>query len=162
MNTQFDTETLKAIIQEGRRQGFPDTFIADKLNIAAEEVAAFIEGESSVPTNSRSLGSPMTGIAKGFNEWELFHLQEDDKRKLLIVMARIAEASYRRGAQQGWWMRDSGQKLKIPLDKLRFGTEPLDSARMPLCGTRMASIERLQIQHGFTLMMLGLDLYPEQ
>lgn len=46
MNTQFDTETLKAIIQEGRRQGFTDTFIADKLNIAVEEMAEHLEGKS--------------------------------------------------------------------------------------------------------------------
>ena len=150
---QFDTETLKAIIQEARKQGYQDDLIAAKLNLDLDDPVFFALNET-----ERSLGLELSGIGEGFREWEFSHLQEDDKRKLLIVMARMAEAFYRRGAQQGWWMCDSGQKLKMPLDKLRFGTEPLDSARMPLCGTRMTSMERLRIQHGTILQALGFDI----
>lgn len=154
----YDTETLQAIIHEGRKQGFDNAFIADKLGICTEEVAAYAEGESTEPTNSRSLGYKLdNGIGEGFHEWELFHLQENDKRKILIIIARTAEATYRRGIQHGNWAASTNQKFKIHPDNLRFGTEPLDSARMPLCGTRMSSLKRLSIQHGSALAALGFD-----
>lgn len=252
----YDTETLTAIIREGRKQGFDNAFIADKLGIAAEDVAKHIEGKSKKPTQpeaaqairdvhatlkangfaipkeiiagevcwagdtwvllfadmagfavgkngddlvfsgrldgisslktiesraayagyfvrgqvdgdhhlmmgilsqSRSLGCELSGIGEGFREWQFYSLPETIKREILILLARIAEASYRRGIQQGNWAASTNQKYKIHPDKLRFGTESLDSARMPLCGTRMASLKRLSIQHGSALADLGFD-----
>lgn len=161
--TTYDTETLKAIIQEGRRLGYDDTFIACKLNIAVEKITFHLESETTAPASSRLLGYQINnGIGEGFRECELFHLPENDKRRLLIVIARVAEASYRRGLQQGCWAASTGQKFAVHPDKLRFGSHPLDSARMSLCGTKMTSLERLSIQHGFALTALGLDLYTEQ
>lgn len=148
----YDLQTLTAIIQEARKQGHQDDFIAAQLGISLDDDAFFTFNK-----NERRLGLELSGIAEGFHEWELAHLHEDDKRKILIIAARIAEATYRRGLQQGFWAASTKQKLKIHPDKLRFGNEPLDSARMPLCGTKMSSIERLRIQHGSALAALGLD-----
>lgn len=153
----YDPQTLTAIIHEARKEGYQDDFIAAQLGITLDDDAFFAFNE-----NERSLGLELSGIAEGFREWQFYSLPETLKREIIILLARVHESGYRRGAQQGWWMCDSGQKLKIPLDKLRFGTEPLDSARMPLCGTRMTSLGRLQIQHGFILQTLGLNIETEQ
>ncbi|MDH3663100.1 MAG: hypothetical protein OEU92_24270 [Alphaproteobacteria bacterium] len=40
-------------------------------------------------------------IAAGFAAQEFAHLAPSDRRKLAILMARIAEQAYRRGAYQG-------------------------------------------------------------
>lgn len=132
--------------------------VVQNIRQSKAEILAALQSEFSEPASSRSLGLPMSGIGEGFHEWELFHMPEDDKRKVLIIIARIAEVSYRRGLQQGCWAASTKQKFKIHPDKLRWGTEPLDSARMPLCGTRMTSLERMQIQHGFILQALGFDV----
>lgn len=97
------------------------------------------------------------GIAKGFREGDFAHLDKRTKRCLLILFARIQESSFRRGLQQGHLFASKGYQFKIHPDKLRWGNEPLDSARMPLCGTRMTSLERLEIQHGI-LQVLGFDV----
>lgn len=97
-----------------------------------------------------------SGIAKGLHEGEFADLTPACREKLLTLMARLCESSYRRGLQQGWWARDTNQNFRIKPDDLRWGREPLDSARMPLCGTKMSSLERLQCQHGFGLQVLGL------
>lgn len=131
--------------------------LVQNIRQSKAEILAALQSESTEPTNIRSLGSPMSGIGEGFSEWEFFHLPEDDKRKLLIIMARVAESHYRRGLQQGWWARDTNQKFRITPDKLRWGNHPLDSAKMPLCGTKMSSLERLRIQHGSILAALGFD-----
>lgn len=133
--------------------------LVQNIRQSKAEILAALQSESTAPASSRSLGCQLdSGIGEGFNEWELFHMPEDDKRKVLIIIARIAEVSYRRGLQQGCWAASTKQKFKIHPDKLRWGTEPLDSARMPLCGTRMTSLERMQIQHGFILQALGFDV----
>lgn len=147
----YDPAMEIEIVREARRQGFSDDTIAARLGLCKDDPIFTIDLEG------QSLGLELGGIGEGFREWELSHLQEDDKRKLLILMARIEESTYRRGLQQGWWARDTNQKFKIHPNKLRSGRESLDSARMPLCGTKMTSLERLRIQHGGILMALGLD-----
>lgn len=152
MNETYDAATMQAIIEEARKQGYQDDFIAGQLNITLDDDVFFAFNE-----NVRSLGLELSGIAEGFREWQFYNLPETLKREILILLARLHESGYRRGAYQGWTFCDAGQKLKIPLDKLRFGNESLDSARMPLCGNKMSSRERLSIQHGFALAMLGFD-----
>lgn len=152
MNQYYGLDQQIKIILEARRQGFPDNLIADKLGIERNDpVFSILRPEGEMP-----LGLKMSGIAEDWREWQFFGWPQEIKEAVIILMSRSNEDGYRRGAQQGWWMRDSGQKLKIPLDKLRWGSEPLDSARMPICGTRMTSRERLAIQHGYALRLLGL------
>lgn len=156
MNTQFDTKTLCAIIAEGRRQNFPDEFIAEKLNISADEVAAYLEGEFTAPTSSRSLDSPMTGIGKGWHEWQFFGWPKYIKTAVIILLSRIQEAAFRRGLQQGYLFATKGMKLKIHPDKMRSDTYSFDNAVMCCDGTRFTSKQRLNCEHGHTLLMLGL------
>ena len=96
------------------------------------------------------------GIAEGLREGEFAHLDEHTARSINTLISRIAESTYRRGRQQGDYSATQGTKLKIHPDKLRFGGESLDSARMAETGTRMSSLERLEIEHGYVLRMLGL------
>jgi|GEM_PF-2333542 len=157
MNAEtYDLQTQIEIVREARRHGFDDATIADRLGLKADDPIFTIDLEG------RPLGMALSGIAEGFREWEFFGLDDDVTRNLLIIMTRLCESSYRRGLQQGWWARDTNQKFRIKPDDLRFGGEPLDSARMPLCGTKMSSLERLQCEHGTTLQVLGFSIYTAQ
>jgi len=44
-------------------------------------------------------------VTYGLRDAEFRHLSERDRKKLVRLMARIAEQSYRRGAQQGAYVR---------------------------------------------------------
>lgn len=156
MNAEtYDLQTQIEIIREARRQGFDDGTIAERLGLKVDDPILTIDLEA------HPLGMELSGIGEGFREWEFFGLDDDVIRKILIIMARLCESSYRRGLHQGWCARDTNQKFRIKPDELRWGSEPLDSARMPLCGTEMSSLKRLQCQHGFDLQALGFCIDEE-
>lgn len=155
MTNNYDTETMKAIIQEAKRHGFDDRTIAAHLGLDEDDL---------ILTNGldgRPLGIALDGIGEGFSEWEFFNIPEQLKRPFLILAARIAEATYRRGLQQGFWAASTGQKFRIHPDKLRWHGYSLDEARMFLCGSKMTSIQRLSIQHGGTLQALGFGIVDD-
>ena len=55
---------------------------------------------------------------------EFDHLSKQDRKKLRRLIARIAERSYRRGAQQGAYLAAIGDPDMVPIDKLhdwRYG-----------------------------------------
>jgi hypothetical protein len=156
MNTEhYNLETQIEIIREARRQGFDDATIAARLGLDEDDPALTIDLEG------RPLGVALDGIGEGFREWEFFDLPEELKRPFLILAARIAEATYRRGLQQGFWAASNGQKFRIHPDKLRWDGYSLDDARMFLCGSKMTSIERLSIQHGGILQALGFGVVDD-
>jgi len=103
-----------------------------------------------------------SGIAKGLHENQFADLDPACRKRLLVLMARIAESTYRRGLQHGYLFAEKGQQMKIYPDRLRWGGFSLDSARMPICGTRMSSRERLDIQHGDILLTLGFAEVAER
>lgn len=49
---------------------------------------------------------------------EFDHLSKQDRKKLRRLIARIAERSYRRGAQQGAYLTSIGCPTMRPIDKL--------------------------------------------
>ncbi len=85
-------------------------------------------------------------IASGFDGGEFEHLSKNDRRKLLMLIARIAEQAYRRGAQHGTTLAMEAPHL-LPRDfySWRYVNDldrspPLDSPRFE------ASVERLFAQ----------------
>ncbi|MBM3566605.1 MAG: hypothetical protein FJX42_10905 [Alphaproteobacteria bacterium] len=162
-----DPETLQAIVAEGRRLGYTDEAIAEKLGINL----AAIRGEQAEPLLPEESDDPggqpfiledekaHSGIAKGLPRWLFIHLPYRLIKAILILIARGFEASYRRGFQQGYLAGSENKKLAIDPYKLRFGGFSLDRSPMPHCGRRlMSSLERLDCEHGGALAHVGLVL----
>ncbi len=84
---------------------------------------------------------------------DLSYLKESDKKKLLKVMARISEASYRRGVQQGHEAIDAVRVIAgKDLHKFRYGVS-LDKTFMGF-----SPIDTLAAEYGLSLNKIGL--YP--
>lgn len=148
MTEPYDTKTMRAIIEEARRQGYDDSTIAVHLGLPNDYYIF----------KSPPLGCELSGIGEGLRARELDHLHEDDKQKILIITSRIGESDFRRGLYQGFWAASTGQKYRIHPEKLRWGGYSLDDARMFLCGTKMTSLERLKCEHDGILRALGFDM----
>ncbi len=82
---------------------------------------------------------------------DLSDIKSDDQKKLVKIIARISEASYRRGIQQGHDTIEAvhciaGKDLHkfrygVSLDKIFFGMTPVD---------------RLYVEYGNSLVDIGL------
>ena len=86
------------------------------------------------------------------------HLHDDDKKKLVILMARIMERAYRRGVQQTLHMLDKDQIDQWIIDsthKFRYGKR-LD-ASIGLDGFTTSSIDRLMMEEN--LETVGFDFF---
>lgn len=84
MNTQFDTETLKAIIQEAKRQGYDDKLIALNLGIARNDPAFGYVADDQLRASISELqrrGIHWEGIAErlGLPLEEVLRLHGDDE-----------------------------------------------------------------------------------
>lgn len=98
------------------------------------------------------------GVGRNFYEGEFAHLDERTKRHLVTLMARISESSFRRGLQHGEYFTRKNVKLWIDPTRLRFDRS-LDLSPMPCTkGPKMTAIDRLQCEHGSTLLALGFVL----
>ncbi|PKO84923.1 MAG: hypothetical protein CVU17_01740 [Betaproteobacteria bacterium HGW-Betaproteobacteria-11] len=91
-----------------------------------------------------------TGIAKGLREGVFRDLHPDHRRHLLTLMARIGEASYRRGFQQADEANHAGRELH----SWRFSTS-LDRAPSPQQRWETTSLQRLKMEHGGPLFDVG-------
>lgn len=114
-------------------------------------------------------------ILPGFKEGEFHHLSDVDKRGLLVLLARIQESAYRRGVQHGL---TSASRYPEQLDArnedalyYRFELSP-DIAppyhwggagrvvgrmsKRRIKNTRLTSMFRLDMEHGYSLAELGL------
>ncbi len=98
------------------------------------------------------------GIGKGFREGELSHLDEFTVRKLITLMSRISESSFRRGFQHGQYFERKGIRLWIAPEKLRFNVSldksPMACSRFP----KFSAKDRLRFEYGGTLQALGFVL----
>ncbi len=82
-------------------------------------------------------------IASGFAEQAFRHLDPSDRRKLVLLMARIAEQAYRRGAYQGAKLvGDESDLLPHDLYSWRH-SQSLDQSPWLDDATVESSIERL-------------------
>jgi len=159
---------LQALVAEGRRRGYTDEAIAEKLGI---DITA-IQPEPLLPEEGDNAGGQPfiledekahSGIAKGLPRWLFSHLPYRLIKAILILMARISEASYRRGFQQGYLAGSENKKLAIAPYKLRFGGFSLNRSPMPHCGRRfMSSLERLECEHWGALAHVGLILKEDE
>jgi hypothetical protein len=98
-----------------------------------------------------------TSVAYGLKEDAFAHLSERDRKRLVRLMARISEKSYRRGVQHGALLTGGISKDKIA--KWRFDAS-LDSS--PWVGSPMIqkSTERLFMEAG-VLRELGFRSLEE-
>lgn len=97
-------------------------------------------------------------ISSGINPELLSNLSEKKKKAICTLLARVQEAAFRRGFQQG---QECGSIAKISGHDLRYGRKArkLDTALEPVQGFRtIESMERLYIQHGLELEEIGLDV----
>ena len=95
-------------------------------------------------------------IAAGFNVQEFAHLTPSDRRKLITLMARIAEQAYRRGAYQGVKLAgDETDLLPRDLYDWRYGRS-LDQSPWLDDATIESSTERLYAECG-DLETLGFE-----
>ena len=98
-------------------------------------------------------------IARGFKPNEFSNLETDVKSKLIKLMARISEKSYRRGLQHG----NLGIAIVDP-SELRFNISPEYSPLTDIVdkdgnwvNNKESSIDRLKMEYG-VLRDIGLDV----
>lgn len=98
------------------------------------------------------------GVGRGLCEGEFASLNERTLRRLVTLMSRISESSFRRGLQHGQHFERKGIRLWITPEKLRFDIS-LDKSPMP-CSRfpKFSATDRLQFEHGGTLQALGFVL----
>ncbi len=95
-----------------------------------------------------------TGIGVGLHENQFADLDPALREKLLTVIARISESSFRRGLQHGACIAEKGARLRtdfryrVPLDK----SPPADGRKGGWCPT---ALERLKYEHCDALLALG-------
>ena len=103
-----------------------------------------------------------SGIARGLRENEFANLDPAVRHKLMRFIARIAEASFRRGLQHGDYFARQGRALLISPAMLRRDDRyPYDQAPWidskpigrQVMGT--SSLARLGMEHGGALFSLG-------
>lgn len=91
-----------------------------------------------------------TSIAHGLVMGEFDHLSDDDKQKLIGLMAGIMEMGYRRGVQQAHALNEEKRNPELNdqsgLAKWRFETPVSES--IGIDGFKSSSIERLFMEHG--------------
>ena len=87
-----------------------------------------------------------TSVAHGLKQGQFDHLRDKDRKDLNRLIARIAEAAYRRGAQHGAHLHQSGGIARDPAN-WRFNTS-LDAAPWLDGSSDQTSIERLHMEHG--------------
>ena len=81
-------------------------------------------------------------------EAKLSTLSPTTKLKLLKLIARISEQSFRRGFQQGHFTAESGtHPVKVDLGEWRFSLSP-DLAPSPHGYTKTTAMERLYVECG--------------
>ena len=98
-------------------------------------------------------------IARGFKPYEFSDLDDDVKKKLIKLMSRISEKSYRRGLQHG----SLGIAIVDPA-YLRFNVSPDYSPFTDVIGKngkwmndKQSAIDRLKMEYG-VLRDIGLSV----
>lgn len=104
------------------------------------------------------------GVAKGLHEGEFADLTPACRQKLLTLMARISESSFRRGLQHGIYFTEKGIPLRTDPWTFRYKATLGKSPCIDSKGRTPTALERLDMEHGFALLSLGfkeiLDATP--
>lgn len=97
-------------------------------------------------------------ITSGIDPELFLGLTNKQEKAICTLLARVQEATFRRGYQQG---QECGSIAKVSGHDLRYGRKvrKLDTALEPVQGFRaIESMERLYIEHGIELSEIGLDV----
>lgn len=98
-------------------------------------------------------------VAHGFNRYEFLHLSEEDRTRIVLLLARISEQSFRRGFQQGCYMQ---QNNIVAVDPSHWRlVAPIDDSPDPdsKSGSFISIKDRLYGKYG-VLTDLGLPDAP--
>lgn len=114
------------------------------------------------PTNSFEGNTDMalnrftTGVASGLRDGEFADITTACRKKLLTFMARISESSFRRGLQHGLYFAEKQIPLRTDPWTFRYRATLDKSPCIDSKGWTPTALERLSIEHGHELLMLGL------
>ncbi len=95
------------------------------------------------------------GIAKGLHEGEFAALTPPCRKKLLTLMARISESSFRRGLQHGIYFTEKKKPLRTDPWTFRYKATLDKSPCIDAKGWTPSALERLYIEHSGPLLNLG-------
>lgn len=98
----------------------------------------------------------ISDVARGLHEWEFAALPSSQKMKLLTLMARISESSFRRGLQHGLHFAEKQIPLRTDPWTFRYRATLDKSPCIDAKGWTPTALERLNIEHGQELLMLGM------
>jgi hypothetical protein len=97
------------------------------------------------------------GIARGLHEWEFSELPASQRMKLLTLMARISESSFRRGLQHGLYFAEKQIPLRTDPWTFRYRATLDKSPCIDSKGWTPTALERLCIEHRGALLALGFS-----
>ena len=97
-----------------------------------------------------------TGVASGLCDGEFADITPACRKKLLTFMARISESSFRRGLQHGLYFAEKQIPLRTDPWTFRYRATLDKSPCIDSKGWTPTALERLSIEHGHELLMLGL------
>jgi hypothetical protein len=95
------------------------------------------------------------GVARGLREGEFADINPACRKKLMALISRISESSFRRGLQHGEYFTLKGRKLWIKTADLRFDVSLDKSPAADDRGFKPSALERLRYEYGGTLQALG-------
>ena len=95
-------------------------------------------------------------VAFPMNEKDLDHLNEADKEKILNLISRISEKSFRRGFQHGYHYYEYNKNAKKQIFDFRFTKDLGRSFWIKTNENKQSSIERLFMEYGPCLENIGL------
>ena len=96
------------------------------------------------------------GVARGLHESEFADLPPSQRMNLLTLMARISESSFRRGLQHGLYFAEKQIPLRTDPWTFRYRATLDKSPCIDSKGWTPTALERLNMEHGHELLMLGL------
>jgi len=97
------------------------------------------------------------GVARGLYEWEFSELPSSQRMKLLTLMARISESSFRRGLQHGLYFAEKQIPLRTDPWTFRYRATLDKSPCINAKGWTPTALERLCIEHSGALLALGFS-----
>ncbi len=101
----------------------------EEVHMEEEEVSHFME----------------QSVAYGLHMQEFENIEEDKRKKLIRLMARIMESSYRRGAQQSLYMERNGGTPTLCSERelYEYRYDPDIDTSVGITGFTSSSIDRL-------------------
>lgn len=98
-------------------------------------------------------------VAFGYDHCAFSHLSNEDKEKIICLLSRVSEQSFRRGFQHGCYMQEKGT-VKVRPDVWRFDAPFDDSPDPDSLHGRSVSIRQRLFDNYSVLADLGLPADP--